>query len=684
MYPSAKSLGVFIFALGTVFLPARPLTEKQAQDAAARVDALLAADLKAADVRPMGAVDDGTFLRRAYLGIIGRIPTEEEGRKFLEDASPEKREALVDALVGSPGFDSHLFNWAADLLRIQTNQEQFGLGWHVWLRKSLAEDKPWDAIVREMLGSTGHAARNPAVAYYLRDRNMQLDNFSNSMQVFLGRQIGCAQCHDHPFDEWTQHEYYQMAAFGGGISYRSEEAKDTVRRVSGDLNPPLPDFPKTKEGAKARREAMAKRNGEGVKYAKVLQPVFSDFNKNAIYDDAARFLHLPEDYQYADAKPKELVAPETLFGVKLKDVAAADRRQAFADWVTARENPYFTKVIANRMWARTFGHGLQDPVDDWNDGSKPAHPQVLAYLETAMKGVNYDLRQFSRILFRTRLFQRECDPVEPEPGTAHLVRGPALQRMSAEQIYDSLLVLNHGEVDDSPLAANADKWENYTATVEKVLHTGSAELVAMGEAAAEAEKENREYQSEVRRLRAALGDAKDDAERKTLAVQLREAQRRATEARRARDPVLNMSRETAMTMEEGEKNRRGREGFARNRARASELPAPFNPASLVREFGGSDRTTPSSGDTVPTVPQALALLNDPATDIIGGKRSALGQRLAAAKTPQDRLEILFLRLYGRLPDSGERERFIGLAEDGGTLRELARAMLTSNQFIFVQ
>lgn len=689
MKPIGKTLALLVLALGTSAF-AKPLTEKQAQDAATRIDSLLAADLKAANLQPTGKIDDGAFLRRAYLGIIGRIPSEEESRTFLSDTSSGKRQALVDSLVASPGFDSHLFNWMGDLLRIQTNQEQFGLGWHVWLRKSLSEDKHWDVIVREMLSSTGHAARNPAVGYYLRDRNMQLDNFSNSMQVFLGRQIGCAQCHDHPFDEWTQHEYYQMAAFGGGFSYRSEEAKDKTRQVAEDLNPKMQEFPDTKEGKRAKREAMQKRNNEGQRYGKMLQPVFSDFNKNALYDDPARALKLPEDYKYADAKPKDVIAPETLFGEKISNVSPDQRRETFAKWVTSRENPYFTKVIANRLWARTFGHGLLDPVDDWNDDSKPAHPEVLAYLETAMKGTNYDLRQFSRILFRTQLFQRECDPTEPEPGVAHMVRGPALQRMTAEQLYDSLLVLNRGQVDDSPLTANSNRWESYKASVEAILKTPSDQLVAMGKAAADAETEYREKQAEVRRIRLLLPDIKDNEERKKLAAQMREAQQIATDARRAREPVLEMAREMNMTMtmegEDGDgggKNRRGREGNERNNARASELPAPFNPASLVREFGGSDRTVPSSGDTIPTVPQALALLNDPTTDIIGGKRSELAQRISKAKTPEEKLEAVFLRLYSRLPSSQEKEKYQPLAGDDKSLRDLTRAMLTSNRFIFV-
>ncbi len=687
MKPFGRSLAFFLLALGTGVLSAKPLTEKQAQEAAARIDALLGADLKTADLQPYGQVDDGSFLRRAYLGIIGRIPTEEEGRAFLENRAGNKRQALVDALVASPGFDSHLFNWTADLLRIQTNQEQFGLGWQVWLRKSLGADKHWDVMVREMLSATGHAAKNPAVAYYLRDRNMQLDNFSNSMQVFLGRQIGCAQCHDHPFDDWTQREYYQMAAFGGGFSYRSMDARDTVSRVSGELSPAAAsgEFPKGKEGNQARQQELKRRNAEVAKYTKILQPIFKEFNKNELYDDAARSLRLPDDYKYKDGKPKEVVAAETLFGQHVADVPAERRREVFAEWVTARENPYFTKVIANRLWARTFGHGLQDPLDDWNDDSKPAHPEVLAYLETAMKGVDYDLRQFSRILFLTKLFQRECDPVEPEPGVPHLVRGPALQRMSAEQLYDSILVLGRGTVDDSPLAANARKWEAYTASIGKLLGSGSGELVALGKATSAAEKAYLDARSETRRLRNVLVDTRDAAERTKLSAQMREAQRTAEENRKLSDPLANLTGGgMSMTMmEDGGKDARGREGNERNQARASELPSPFNPGTLVREFGGSDRTTPSAGNTVPTVPQALALLNDPATDIIGGKRSVLQQRLSQLTKPEERLEVVFLRVYSRPPTTAEKERFLPMAEDAAGLRNLTRAMVTSNRFIFV-
>ncbi len=656
---------------------AKALSEKQARDAAARIDSLLAADLKGANLKANPLIDDPAFLRRTYLGVIGRIPTEDEAREFLNDPSGEKRAALVDSLTASPGFDSHLFNWTADLLRVQTKQEQFGLGWHVWLRKSLSEDKPWDTLVREMLSATGHTAKDPAVGYYLRDRNMQLDNFSNTMQVFLGRQIGCAQCHDHPFDDWSQFEYYQMAAFGGGFNYRSEDARETVRRVVMDTRPSTGGFQRKRAERKARRAGMDNKDRGFRKYGKVLLPLFKDFNKNALTDNPSNSLRLPEDYQYPDAEPKSPVAPETLFGEHLENVPPEERRESFAKWVTSPENPYFTKVIANRLWARTFGHGLLDPVDDWSETSKPAHPAVLAVLEETMKAVDYDLRQFSRILFLTSLFQRECETTEAEPGAARMVRGPDLRRMTAEQLYDSMLVLTRGEIDDSPRASHETKWDEYTASVEKLLTAESRDLLVLGESATQAEQAFRDAQSEARKIQRALGEATDPAERGRLQKSFRDARRKQYEAAKERNP-LSMASMQMKFMDKREERRGG------GTSRASEHPAPFNPGTLVREFGGSDRTTPSSGDTVPTVPQALALLNDPNTEILGGKRSTLGRHLLSLKSPEERLETIFLRLYSRHPSPVEMKTYMPLAKDPTALRDLTNAMLTSNRFIFIQ
>jgi hypothetical protein len=662
---------------------AKPLPETTVAQAAARIDRLLEDDLQRAKLAPTALIDDATFVRRAYLGIAGRIPSAEEARAFLDDKSPTKRAVLVDQLVASPGFDSHFFNWTADLLRLQTRQEQFGLGWHVWLRQSLAEDKPWDTLVTEMLTSNGHCSEDPAVGYYLRDRNMQLDNFSNTMQVFLGRQIGCAQCHDHPFDDWSQFEYYQMAAFGGGIEYKSKEAQDVIRKTVQSLTnktakEPAATFapkPGKKNNNKAKQLENQKRNEKQRltrTVGKQLNPLFKDFNKNAILEEPGSMLKLPEDYQYRDGKPGEVIQPETLFGEKVSNVAPEKRRDAFAAWLTSRDNPYFTKVIANRLWDRVFGHGLVDPLDDWNDESTSAHPEVLAYLETTMKGANYDLRQFLRILYRTRLFQRACLEEEPAMGVPLAFRGPVLTRMSAEQLHDSFLVLFQGEVDDSSNTF-VKNWEAYRSQVNSLLTTEPKQLMVMGKSAQVGEQLFRKAQSELRAAQRALGDAGTGEARVKAQQEFQEARRAVGEARRQYDPFNGMQ----MGKKAGGKN-------GNNNLRASEQPAPFNPGSLVREFGGSDRQTPSSAHTEATVPQALALLNNNRTDPLSGKKTRLGQALERCKTPDEKLDLLFITLFSQRPDADDKQRFLEHAQDPAALRDLTRAMLTSSRFLFIQ
>lgn len=695
-----KSFLLFLLPVLGLVASAAPLPDKTVRQAANHIDHLLEKDLKAAGLQPTGRIDDATFLRRAYLGIIGRIPSLEETNAFLENDAKDKRHELIDQLVDSPGFDSHLFNWAADLLRLQTNQEQFGLGWHVWLRQSIAEDKSWSAMANEMLAATGHTSIDPAVGYYLRDRNMQLDNFSNTMQVFLGRQIGCAQCHDHPFDDWSQYEYYQMAAFGGGFQYRSQEAYEVARKAAQSMvakpeaknEPEVRSFApkkKTKNNAEeARREARKKRERQQqamreknrqqqafqTKIRQVsnnLRPLFRDFNRNAVFDNPKAFLELPDDYQYKDAKPGEAVPAETLFGSRVEDVAPEDRRTVFAEWVSSPDNPYFTKVIANRMWQRTFGFGLVEPIDDWKEDSETRHPEVLAYIEKAMRGADYSLRDFLRMLYHTRLFQRECLDEEPAMGVPLAFRGPVLTRMSAEQIFDSFLVLRSGEVNDSATPKFQTTWDDYRKEVADLMNAPARDLLVLAESAKQGEARRIEAQAQVRAAQKQLAQARNGEQRKAAQRAVAKAREDLTKARNQEMPVM--------------RNLRVRAPKSNIPLRASEHPAPFQLGTMMREFGGSDRETPSSGNTTATVPQALGLLNDPQTDLFAdGKKSRIARELLGIDSPEERVDHLWLTLFACEPTPAERSRYVPLAEDPIQLRDLARAMLTSNRFLFIQ
>ncbi|MEO1858192.1 MAG: DUF1549 domain-containing protein, partial [Rubritalea sp.] len=159
---------------------------------AAEIDYIIENANKVKGIEANPIIDEATFLRRAYIAVIGRIPTYLETKSFLDNRAPTKRTELIDLLVYSPGYDSQMFNFYANLLRLQTNREQHGLGWHLWLKKAVSDNKPYDKMVFDMLSATGHCTENPAVGYHLRDRGMLLDNISNTAKIFLGTQIGCA------------------------------------------------------------------------------------------------------------------------------------------------------------------------------------------------------------------------------------------------------------------------------------------------------------------------------------------------------------------------------------------------------------------------------------------------------------------------------------------------------------
>lgn len=651
--------------------PAKPLGQSEALKIAAHIDDLLEADLSAQKLNPNPLVPDDIFLRRSYLGIVGRIPTPQEAISFLESEAPNKRAVLVDKLVASPGYNSASFNYFADLLRLQSNRDQYGLGWHVWLRESLAEDKPWDELVYDMLSADGHSIKNPAVGYYLRDRGMLLDNVSNSMQVFLGHQIGCAQCHDHPTDRWTQMEYYELASFSSDVSYQSMEARKAIQKVVAKLRK---DPPKPRKNASRQeiRRALGKQRAETQKIARDFRYVFRDFRKNEISSAPSKELKLPDDYQYEDGDPGEIIPPATLFGEKLHNVAPEDRREAFATWVTTG-NPYFAKVFANRLWHRTFGHGLVDPVDDWSKESKTAHPEVLAYLEQVMKRVGYRTRDFERILYQTRLFQRAASVEESTPGTVLTFQGPQLRRMRAEEMHDSLLVLTFGNVDDKINTRLADRWQSYTESVLSVLNSSTSQLVDLQKELKSAEEKRYAYQSAMNKLNAEIRKA-------TAAGNQAAVARLRREVGRARATALAARKDLPMMMQRG----LGNTAKAATSMRASEYPTPFRGDHLVRQFGGSDRLIPESSDTLASVPQALTLLNGRIATTTENRRSKMFEALAEITNAETRLDYLFLAYFSTYPTPAEKEAFLPLASDKDELFTLARAMLTSKRFLFVQ
>jgi len=460
----SRAAAALVAAVASI-LPPNPALRADEAAAVARIDQLVLEGLKKEGLEPNADASDEVFVRRAHLDLAGRTPTKAETLAFLDSKDPDKRAKLVDSLVGSEGYVSHFYNWFADLLRMRTsisgNGQSVGAGlaYERWLKDAIRAGRPYDELVRDLVTATGSSWENPAIGYYLRDFGMPLDNLAITTQVFLGTQIVCAQCHNHPFDSWTQMDYYHLSAFTYGMNGTNNHP---VQERALELHRESRAAASSAKGGKA---AKAKRKKAGAPYAgqdgalrKASSEILFPLRFNNV-NATDRQLRLPKDYQYDDAKPLSAVPPSTLFGKEAVLSGGEHPVRAFADWLVSPGNPRFSKVIANRLWKRAFGLGLIEPVDDLKDNTVAANAPLMDYLEDLIVSLDYDLRAFQRVLCKTKAYQREASLAEPVPGAPYPFAGPILRRMSAEQIWDSLVAMTVADPDlpDPERALYADR-----------------------------------------------------------------------------------------------------------------------------------------------------------------------------------------------------------------------------------
>lgn len=646
----------------------------------ARLDTLLENALRRYRMEPNEIVDDATFVRRAYLTIIGRIPTLAETEKFLADQDAKKRAQLCDSLLDSPGRTSHFANWWFDILRVRSRGGRLsGEPFAHWVREAVQRDLPYDEFVKNMLTASGpaHAAGNGATGHLLRDYSMPHDSMANTMRIFLGTRLECAQCHNHPADQWTQMDFFSMAAFFGGLRYRDDEALMNLRGAREKL-----------QGADDRTRRNARQLTQTLSYG--------------ISGTGSGQERLPKDYQYDDARPGESVVANTIFGanVRLKKPTSSERRRnvrnarkagkppatgiesrdAMADWMISKKNPMFTKIIVNRMWQRTFGRGLVEPIDDWKKDTAAVHPDVLKHLEKLLVAFDYDLRQFERVLVRSKLFQRACPSEDPAADKPYPFPGPIMRRMSAEQMWDSLLTLVYDDIDERlrPMDARA---EPIYAAYDKMKNSSIDDIIAMAENRMNPGTMMRESMRE--QQREARQEMVDDAAKQRRARPLmRElaAARRDGDQERVAELAAKLE---AMGVGLG---RRAAKGNERGMIRASDLQQPAPADHLLRQFGQSNRETIEGASDAATVPQVLTLLNGFLDQNVISGKSALARDLTTADDGRRRVEVAFLTTLNRKPTEAETHDWRrSIAIDGEqAIRDLVWVLCNTNEFRFVR
>jgi hypothetical protein len=447
----------------------RALSLEDIQAKSAQIDQLVSTKLKKENIQPHTPTTDEVFVRRIYLDISGRIPTLKETTDFLADTGKDKRAKLIDELLASDGYVQNFANYWSDILRVkssltQGNSQPAGAAYLNYVRESLATNKPYDKMVQEMLTADGKTYENGAVGFYIRDYNMPLDNMAVTTQIFLGTSMVCAQCHNHPFDKWTQMDYYQMAAHSNGMTSSNGLSNPALAGIFGNSYGSKNKKAKTTSTLTANLPKGIEKKDLGRAMNEILRPL----RYNTVLDQTDKKpLLLPHDYQYTDAKPKQEIDP-TIPASFSKDGKIVKEGQkpidAYAQWMASKDNPRFTLVIANRLWRKAMGMGLIEPVDEITDSTVPSNPQLMTFLENTMKELNYDMKAYLRMVFNSATYQRAAHTKDVELGEVYHFPGPLLRRMSAEQIWDSMVALYKPSPDTPSLETKIER----DSTIRKI------------------------------------------------------------------------------------------------------------------------------------------------------------------------------------------------------------------------
>lgn len=679
-------------------------------DATEQIDRYVVKGLKAQGLERNAPVSDEHFVRRVYLDVIGRIPTYEELAQFMNSKSEDRRAELIDSLLDSEGYVSHHYNYWADVLRVKSRgRRTIMASYQDWIKESLRENQPYDAFVREMITSEGYVWDDPAVGYYLRDAGMPLDNMSNTAQVFLGTRMQCAQCHDHPFDRWTQKEYYHMAAYTFGLQAQM----------------PYGQIPLSKDFQKIQRAMVQKKIKEGYgsqEAKKLAQPppaqrrVVRDLilPMTAHAGELDRDLRLPKDYQYDNGRPKQKIAPKTPFGEAAPIGKKDDSREVYANWLTSPENPRFSKVIANRLWKKAMGVGLIEPVDNLTDDTLASNPELMEYLQGLMIAYRFDQKRYLRTLLNTRTYQSAVSADSPEPDETYYFQGPILRRMTAEQLWDSMLTLAIVDLDERVgvepgMQKTRDGEAQMAKRVEQVENLDSVQLYGIVRRLTELETRFIEYEKDYRRD---LQNATTGKERAELSKGYRNMRGQKNQAMELLLAKMNGEYTSAMEASFQSSGKMGAgygqskapvseallamrrdprwRGFAPTLVRASEIISPAPTGHFLRQFGQSDREIIENSNREASVTQALRLLNGESLNWLVRQNSALNVAVQEEGNPSRRMDVVFQSFFSRLPTPRERE-LMGAqlqgrskGDRGRGYRNLLAALMNTQEFRFIQ
>jgi hypothetical protein len=600
--------------------------------AALQIDQHIATFYRRKNLDVPKVTDDATFLRRAFLVSVGRIPTAEEALAFLEIEDPAKRESLVDYLLKSKGYSSHMSNWAFDLLRLtdgRTGSSASNEPYRHWVRSAMSDNMPWNEFTRRLVASSGDGwdPQTAAVGYYTRDRGMPLDNLSNTMRVFLGTRMECAQCHDDPYGTTERYDFYQLAAFTHGQTTVGQTNMESL-------------WQELRDGDRSQSEEY-----------RVAQVLWDRVYGMSLGGGGVGQIPLPADYQYRDATPGEVVGARTPFGqtVRMSEKRVeSDGRKKLATWIVAKTADQFPAVIANRMWKRVMGKGVYEPVDEFIPADKTTYPDLVSYLGTLMVELDYDLRAFQHVLLLTRTFQFGASPNPSSIEGGDDFHGRKIERLSAEQIWDSLVTLAAGDPDKQP----ARSLETRIFVGGKPVLVGKKDMTQLSKEvlALKSEKELRSYFSKfLKEVQSASADSESPGS------------------------MMAMTANRSYNKDA--------------KVRASELPSPAPRDHFLYLFGASDREVVDAFSREPNVGQVLSLMNGfVQRELVNKPAAHLYKSLEGATTDKEKIRRLYIAVLNRPPSGEEMSWMLDEVKKQGDAgyRNIVSALVMSSEFLFLQ
>lgn len=576
-----------------------PSTPVDVSPLSQEIDQLVAYELKLLDQEPRPKIDDYTFCRRLHVDAIGRIPTIDELENFIADDQPDKRAQLVDKLLNSKGYNSHWYNYWADLLRVKDVGDKLhhSGNFSEWIKDSVRRNKPYNEMAHELINASGELYKpgNGATGFYAREP-MPLDHLANTVKTFMGMSIECAQCHDHPYEDWTQQDFYKLAAFTSKTHLRVDPLPKDEREIY----------------AKDRHILKQKDFDEWIVYRESIRVKHA-----AIYGNGTGYTRLPHDYQYEDGKPHEVMVADILFG-KMPEVnyqmtkekldslpkqhfgPGVNARSSMADWMTSTDNPMFTKATVNRLWHKIMGTELVGQLGGLTQEAMGKHPALTEKLISVMRVSKYDTKVFLSALFNSRIYQSKALALSATP-PAYVLGGPAVRRLEAEVIVDSFLSLKT-ETPDKYVATEF-RWDGFTHFYEKSRNFAVKDFV--------------DYS------------------------------------------IKGPGRERFQDREEREAMKRNGDMGPKELWRVSTFGRNYKRHWMAMLLGKSNRELIDGGNQEPDIPQILFLMNGLGIP----KDALIHRKLSGEADQREQIKIIWKAILGRLPKDSEEPLFEHAPED---------------------